>query len=73
MITIIDCWLQDGKTAIYCAGDRIRELPSRKKVCIRKETFDVLGYDILTALTGETNVMLLLDTQKQFIVPVEID
>ena len=72
MATIVDSWLHKGRTAVYCSGDNVQELASRKKVNIADESFAVIGHDILTSISGKTNVMLLLDTQKEISVPQAI-
>ena len=44
---IVDCWIQDGKTAVYCTGESVKQLVSKKTVNIGTTSYEILGHDIL--------------------------
>ena len=69
---IVDCWMYDGKTAVYCTGESVKQLASKTTVNIGTTPYKILGHDILISSTGVVNVMLLLDTTDMFSTPQDI-
>lgn len=69
---VVDCWEQDGKTAVYCTGKSVEQLITQKNVCIDSFCYRVIGHDLMISLTGVKSVMLLLDTTSMIPTPQEI-
>ncbi|MER2149854.1 MAG: hypothetical protein ABS987_11990 [Ruminococcus sp.] len=69
---IVDCWIHDGKTAVYCTGESVKQLVSKTTVNIGTTSYEILGHDILISSTGVVNVMLLLNTTDVFSTPQDI-
>lgn len=72
VMKIVDCWMQDGKTAVYCTGKTVKQLVSRTTVNIGTTSYEILGHDILISSTGVVSVMLLLNTTDTFSTPQDI-
>ncbi len=69
---IVGCWIQDGKTAVYCTGKSVKQLISKTTVNIGSMCYEILGYDILISSSGVENVMLLLNSTEMFYTPQDI-
>lgn len=71
---ITDVFEHKGKTAIYCKTKKIVDKKmSFSKVYIDNETFDIIEYDRLKSISGETSFALLIDTNKQFEINKQIE
>ena len=69
---IVDSWMQDGRTAVYCTGKSVEQLISQENVYIGSSCYRVIGYDLMISITGVKSVMLLLDTSSMISTPLEI-
>lgn len=69
---IVDCWKQDGRIAVYCTGESVKQLINKQIVSIGGSNYNVVGHDLLRSITGIESVMLLLDTSSMFTTPQEI-
>lgn len=62
---IVDTWEMNGKTAIYCTGEKAETFAKKQSVTIADKKYKVVGYDILTSISGIKALMLLLDTKDK--------
>ena len=69
---VVDCWEQEGRTAVYCTGESVEVLITQKNVYIGSSCFRVIGHDLMISITGVKSVMLLLDTSSMIPTPQEI-
>ncbi len=69
---IVDCWIHNEKTAVYCTGESVKNLIYKKTVTIGGSKYNVIGHDLLRSSTGIENVMLLLDSTSLLSTPQEI-
>ena len=68
---ILDSWKKNDGTAIYCKEIGDVNLSKAKKVRIKNKEYDIIGYDIMTSLTGIKCAMLLLNTDDIITFPQE--
>lgn len=59
---IVDSWKMNGKTAIYCTGKNAEAYSQKESVLIGGKKYKIIGFDILTSISGIKALMLLLDT-----------
>lgn len=71
-MTIVDSWIQEGKSVIYCSGNDIENYIKRKHLIINNIKYYILQSQLLISISGIKNAIFLLDTKEKINFPLDI-
>lgn len=63
---IVDCWKQDGRIAVYCTGESVKQLINKQIVSIGGSNYNVVGHDLLRSITGIESVTVIYNSKGDY-------